>query len=174
MGDIVNSRGVRMPMLSPDGKYLFFQGGDGCWWIDAKIIDHLRTHDLDFFSSLISTVKEKGIKQAVQHFYQLKELNTDYFDLNEKILNNTGYKFLHYKNYEHARIVFQLNAALYPNSFNVYDSLGEALMLLGDNIGALNNYKKSIHLNPENKNALKMIEKLKNRKKEGGKNDLKN
>jgi len=59
-------------------------------------------------------------------------------------------------------MVFQLNAALYPDSFNVYDSLGEAFMLSGDNTSALENYEKSIHINPENKNAQLVINKLKN------------
>jgi len=69
-------------MLSPDGKFLFFQGGEGCWWINAKIIDYLRIHDLNFSSSLIDTVNKEGIKQAVERFYQLKQIHPDYFDLN--------------------------------------------------------------------------------------------
>ena len=56
---------------------------------------------------------------------------------------------------------FKQNVIEYPNSSNVYDSLGEAYMVLGENQLAVLNYKKSLELNPDNSNAVKMLEKLK-------------
>jgi len=46
----------------------------------------------------------------------------------------------------------------YPESSNVYDSLGEAFMLNGEKAPAIENYEKSLKLNPNNANA---VEKLK-------------
>ena len=48
----------------------------------------------------------------------------------------------------------------YPDSFNVYDSLAEAYMKNKQNDLAIENFKKSLQLNPKNENALKMLEKL--------------
>ena len=51
---------------------------------------------------------------------------------------------------------------LYPTSFDVYDSLGEAYMKNGQNDLAMVYYEKSLELNPENVNAKEMLTKLKN------------
>ena len=56
--------------------------------------------------------------------------------------------------------VFKLNAETFPQSFNVYDSLGEIYMQIGDTKNAANNYKKSLELNPDNNNAENILEKL--------------
>ena len=167
MGDMINNRGVRMPVVSPCGRYLFFQGGEGCWWCEAGIIDDLRTNDLDFTGRLVKHVLEKseegrlgGVDEAVRLFHELKAAHPQYFDLGERALNAKGYQLLRYRKKEEAVALFSVNAALHPDSYNVYDSLGEAYMNLGDTARAVENYKKSLALNPENANAEKMLEKL--------------
>ena len=60
--------------------------------------------------------------------------------------------------------IFKLNVKAYPDSWNVYDSLGEAYMVSGDKKRAIKNYKKSVNLNPENKNAIEIIKRLKGKK----------
>ncbi len=52
----------------------------------------------------------------------------------------------------------------YPQSGNVYDSLGEAYMKGGQKKLAIQNYEKSLHLDPKNQNAVEMIKKLKEMK----------
>jgi cytochrome c-type biogenesis protein CcmH/NrfG len=54
-----------------------------------------------------------------------------------------------------------LNVESYPESANVYDSIGEAYMIKGNKEEALMNYEKSLKLNPKNKNAEDNIKKLK-------------
>ena len=39
-------RGGSVPVLSPDGKYLFYFMGEGIWWVDAKIIKELKRNYL--------------------------------------------------------------------------------------------------------------------------------
>ncbi|MEO8209219.1 MAG: tetratricopeptide repeat protein [bacterium] len=56
--------------------------------------------------------------------------------------------------------ILKLNAESYPNSANVYDSMGEAYMLVGNNELAIENYKKSLELDPSNNNAIERLEKL--------------
>ena len=56
--------------------------------------------------------------------------------------------------------IFQLNVALYPKSWNVYDSLGEAYMNHGDKDLAIQNYQKSLELNPKNRGAVQALGKL--------------
>ena len=59
-----------------------------------------------------------------------------------------------------ALCIFRLNLDLYPETSNVYDSYGEALMVDGQINLAIQNYQKSLELNPENKNAERVIKKL--------------
>ncbi|MFD2521986.1 serine hydrolase [Emticicia soli] len=56
--------------------------------------------------------------------------------------------------------LFKINVALYPNSWNVYDSLGEALLKTGNKAEAIKMYQKSVDLNPNNKGGKQMLERL--------------
>ena len=57
--------------------------------------------------------------------------------------------------------VFTLNTLLFPNSFNVWDSLGEWCYNMKKFNLSLKYYKKSIELNPDNENGTQMIERIK-------------
>lgn len=56
--------------------------------------------------------------------------------------------------------VFELNVRLFPQSANVYDSLGEAYLNPGDKERALANYGKSLTLNPKNHGAGEAIDRF--------------
>ena len=77
-------------------------------------------------------------------------------------LNNVGYRLLNENKFKDAIDIFKKNVKLYPKSSNVYDSLGEAYMKNGDKELAVENYKKSLELDPKNKNAKEMLMKLTN------------
>lgn len=70
---------------------------------------------------------------------------------NESLLNRMGYQALEGKQQEKARYLFKLATLLYPHSTNVWDSLGEAYERVGDNMSALEMYKKAYELAVEMK-----------------------
>ena len=70
------------------------------------------------------------------------------------------YNFMRQGKFKEAIRIFQFNVEAYPQSSTVYDSLGEAYMNNGDQAAAIENYEKSIKLNPENTNAVEMLKKL--------------
>ena len=76
-------------------------------------------------------------------------------------INNAGYILLGQNKLKEAIEVLKMNVKLYPESSNVYDSLGEAYMKDGNKELAIKNYEKSLELDPKNDNAKKMIEELK-------------
>lgn len=104
-------------------------------------------------------IKEKGIDDAIKEFNLLKEKKDEYRVV-EREINQLGYIILQAKQFPEAIKVFKLNVELYPESFNVYDSLGEAYAESGDKENAIINYKKSIEINPDNDGGKKMLEKL--------------
>jgi cytochrome c-type biogenesis protein CcmH/NrfG len=59
-----------------------------------------------------------------------------------------------------AGIVFKLNTELYPDKANVFDSLGEYYFKTGKRSLAKENYLKVLQMEPDNKNAKKMIAQL--------------
>jgi tetratricopeptide (TPR) repeat protein len=67
--------------------------------------------------------------------------------------NALGYQLLERNMIKESIEIFKLNVEVNPKSANVYDSLGEAYMKNGDNKRAIRNYKKSLQLDPSNKNA---------------------
>jgi hypothetical protein len=87
----------------------------------------------------------------------------------EKVLNWLGYHFLFWWDRpQEALDVFKLNTRLFPDSANVFDSLGEAYLTLGDKDNAILNYRKSLQLNPQNKNAEARLKQLTESKDKAG------
>jgi cytochrome c-type biogenesis protein CcmH/NrfG len=56
--------------------------------------------------------------------------------------------------------VFETNVRLYPGSGNAYDSLGEVLLKAGMKERAIESYRKSLELDPNNNNAKAVLKKL--------------
>ncbi len=81
--------------------------------------------------------------------------------IDENAINNAGYSYLEKEKYDMAIAIFKFNVGKYPGSFNTYDSLGEAYMKSGQKELAVTNYRKSLDLNPDNKNAEEMIDRIK-------------
>jgi len=104
-----------------------------------------------------------GIKKAKQLFYELKDNNEDDYNFKESQLNILGYRLLQVGLNKEAIEIFKINVKEFPDSWNVYDSLGEGYMINGDKELAIKNYEKSLKLNPDNDNGKKMLEKLKDK-----------
>ncbi|MDB5019345.1 MAG: hypothetical protein JWQ28_472 [Pedobacter sp.] len=79
----------------------------------------------------------------------------------ENDLNAIGYNFLFDKKNDQAIEIFKLNVKMYPTAWNPYDSLGEAYAAAGNTKLAIENYEKSIQLNPKNDNGKAWLLKLK-------------
>lgn len=109
-------------------------------------------------NELLSVIKDKGIDAGVAHYNTIKDSET--YDLNEGEMNAIGYELMNADKVEAATKVFKLNIDAFPKSSNVYDSYAEALMKLGKNDLAIENYKKSVDINPNNQNAIDFLKKL--------------
>ncbi len=81
--------------------------------------------------------------------------------LTEEQVNRVGYWLLAKKRVKEAVAVFERNAADFPASWNVHDSLGEAYAADGQRDRAIASYEKSLTLNPSNTNGTEQLRKLK-------------
>ncbi len=105
--------------------------------------------------------------KLVQHYKNLS--NRIAYDIKppEELVNRIGYRFLRSRNDEDKKkslTFFKLNSENYPKSYNVFDSLGEAQLALGNTEEAIKNFSKSLSLNPENSNARNMLEQITRKK----------
>jgi len=110
--------------------------------------------------TLLQTINKKDLQSAIKQYHELKTTQFDYYDFRESELNTLGYQFLRMNKIMEAIEIFKLNVEAYPQSSNVYDSLGEAYMVKGDREQAIMNYEKSLKLDPNNSNAAEMLKKL--------------
>jgi len=110
--------------------------------------------------TLSATLATNGVEQAIAQYHNLKSAGTTRYNFDEDELNALGYQLIRANKFKEAIRIFQLNIEAYPQSGNAYDSLGEAYMDDGDKPLAIANYEKSLQLNPKNRNAVKMLQKL--------------
>lgn len=107
-------------------------------------------------------LENKEFEKALEGYLAIKKRDSLDSSIDENYFNSLGYKTLRDKNIELAIAIFKINVALYPNSSNVYDSLGEAYLKSGDTVGAIENYKIAVTFDSGNnraKNQLKKLEK---------------
>lgn len=132
---------------------------------DGKVVmppadgfDKRKTPPQSLAESVYKMIKKEGIEAAVAHFENVKY--TDDYVLREEEMNAQGYQLLQDQNPAAALAVFQLNVNEFPKSWNVYDSLGETYMAVGNDELAIVHYKKSLELNPENNFGIEALKKL--------------
>lgn len=82
--------------------------------------------------------------------------------LSEAQMNSIGYFLIRKNKIKEAVEVFKLNIEACPASANAYYSLGEAYMKAGNKELAIVSYKKSLELNPQNKDAAEKLKQLQN------------
>ena len=112
---------------------------------------------------LFKTVRDRGVEAAIAEYRDLKAKQSTVYDFSEPELNRLGYQLLGAKKVNEAIEIFKLNVGAYPEGFNTYDSLGEAYMTSGNKELAIQNYKKSLELNPKNTGAAQMLRRLENK-----------
>jgi len=109
---------------------------------------------------LYDTVLNKGIKAAIKQYHRIKENEAHEYIITEGQINILGYRLLGADKIDEAIEIFRFNSELNPDSFNCYDSLGEAYMIKGEKDLAIKNYAKSLELNPENIGAVLKLQEL--------------
>ena len=110
---------------------------------------------------MLLTIFEKGIDSAVAQYHELYKTKKNDFDFDEDQLNSLAYRFMNNGMYQYAIGLLKLNAETYPDSYIICDGLGEAYMLNGNKELAIENFEKSLKINPNDTNAKDLIEKLK-------------
>src|SRR6266849_6029464 len=105
--------------------------------------------------------KVQGVDAMLAKYDELKTSRDAKNRPEERVLNGIGYDFLRAGKMDDTIRIFQKNVAEFPESSNVYDSLGEAYAAAGKKELAIANYEKSLKLDPKNQNGIERLKKLK-------------
>ncbi|MDC9722046.1 MAG: serine hydrolase [Urechidicola sp.] len=142
------------------GVVVLTNSTEGITGIGMKLLDetfNLKMPKKSIAIDLEKEIKENGLEKGIEFYKMAKAEFADKYNFNDGELNNLGYSFLGDKDIETALAIFKLNVEMHPKASNPYDSLGEALLMNGDTVGAIKNYKKSVELNPANENGINVL-----------------
>ncbi len=103
---------------------------------------------------------EGGVPAAEKKLQKLLKSRANGPVFDEADFNALGYKLVGENRLDSALYVFEKATGLYPDSWNAWDSFAEAAAKAGRNEQAIAGYRKSLELNPNNKNGQEMLEKL--------------
>jgi hypothetical protein len=110
-------------------------------------------------TSFAAELATKGFDNALD-VYQATQKRDPAFALSDGDLNSWGYKLLRAGDLRRAIAIMRLNTQVHPESANAFDSLGETYAANGDKALAIQAYRKSLALDPGNRNAAEQIARL--------------
>ena len=125
------------------------------YFIEKTISGNTPKLDNYFFTKkVIKTCLTKNLEEVKSLVRKSK------FKISEIDLNTKGYDMIKKGFYKKAIDLFIIETLYFPESYNAYDSLGEAYMKDGQIRKAIKNYQKSLEINPENLNGKEKLREL--------------
>lgn len=109
-----------------------------------------------FTERMIEVALTEGLESAVGKFRD----RTKGTELFEPLIEAKGYELIDAKKPKQAIDVFRLWSLTFPRSAKAFDSLGEAYLEAGDRPKAIENYRKSLALDPDNGYASSVLKRL--------------
>jgi tetratricopeptide (TPR) repeat protein len=108
---------------------------------------------------LTLSFRKDGVERGLERYRELRtSYGADAFP--EFVLDQVGTRLLNSNHDAHAVAVFKLNVDAFPRSADVHERLGAAYAKRGDRQLAIDSYKRSLELNPQNANARRSLEAL--------------
>jgi len=112
----------------------------------------------------LELLTEGRLADAHAAYRRIHEENPDDPGVTEDRLNMLGYQLMWLDRLGQAIEVFKANIELHPQSWNVYDSMGEAYEASGDTALAIESLEKCLQLKPQNQGAAARLRRLRGEK----------
>jgi hypothetical protein len=163
MGDVQTQFSLENEFAFVKEMQVYKDHGDE--WVRPQHQSHVRVFYLqhkNLASEILKNETGNSLEEAIARIKKMQKKGDDiYFD--EWSINDLGYKLINSERFKEAIEVLKLNAEIFPESANAYDSLAEAFMKSGDDANAIKFYRRSLEFNPENDNAKEMLKTLADR-----------
>lgn len=112
-------------------------------------------------TNLVRSKTNDEVKLAYKNYKQWFQTHEYWWKpFSEDEMNTAGYDLLGIGKIKEAITAFELNSVEYPDSWNAWDSLGEAYYANEEIEKSIFAYEKSLKLNPNNSSAIKMLKKM--------------
>ena len=109
---------------------------------------------------ILKTMVNNNSEIALKEYYEIKENSIEKYIVSEGEFNSLAYGLLGGKRNKEAIELLKISLISFPESSNLYDSLGEIYLIDGNKEMALESYKKSVELNPNNIRGKKILEEV--------------
>ncbi|NMH86285.1 alpha/beta hydrolase-fold protein [Flavivirga algicola] len=107
------------------------------------------------------TSTKKALKIINEHYKTISEKFGYTVPPSEDLVNQLGYGFMNQEKNDKALAFFKLNVENFPNSSNVYDSLGDYYVAQNENKKAIDAYTKAMETNGGNDYSQEKLDRLK-------------
>jgi len=129
------------------------QAANYCYTNDVELEKGLEwaDHSIGIVKNVTNTYTKAVILNALGKKDEASKLKAEAFTNAQEVdVNTLGYQLLNGGKIDDAIFVFKKNTELYPDSWNVWDSLAEGYMNKGEKQLAIENYTKALSMAPEN------------------------
>lgn len=127
--------------------------------MDQIAVNYIPGMKLNGVTALRVALQARGFVDARTTFDGLKARDPE-FEVAESDLNRWGYRLLGSNRAKDALEVFKLVVSLHPDSSNAYDSLAGGYEAVGNKALAIENYRRSLALDPGNSNGTERLKAL--------------
>lgn len=108
--------------------------------------------------NIYATYQKSGLDEAISKYEMLEKDTT--FTMDSRPLNMVGYMLMMQEKYADAQVLLERNRDDFPEDSNVYDTLGDLYVRLGQMSDAVSHYRKSLALDASNMNAVEALKHL--------------
>lgn len=112
-------------------------------------------------AALIAIAQMEGVQAALKQYDLFKRTQPLRYTPDQNTLLIFSYSLLASNQIEPALETMKLEIQEYPDFWGAYDTLAEIYAAIGEKRLAIENYEKAIELNPDNRNAIENVKKLK-------------
>lgn len=106
------------------------------------------------------TLVTQGIDAAVSQYHDLKDTQPEGYNFEKWELNTLGYELLRLEKITDAIEIFKLNIDSHPEFPRAYNDLGDAYQLNGNIKQAIETFKRTLALEPDNWYAIGKLKQL--------------
>lgn len=132
-------------------------------WLSIKELDTMKiTVKANLADALSEVVRNnESVDAVIKKYNEIKTDSIKFYTFLPDPLNDLGYTLIHQKRFEESIAVFKILVQEFPDNWMWIDSLGEAYMKAGNKELAIENYEKSVRLNPDSTSGKAALRKLK-------------
>ncbi len=108
----------------------------------------------------VLTARQKGMQAALEQYHELKRMPSTPYAPDRDSLLVLGYELLMWDQLQDALHVLTVETEEYPEYWRAFSTLGAVFRIAGDKMHALENYRRAVELEPEDRNSLEAIKNL--------------